>query len=41
LHGNGTAIGEDDELEVKEKYRGKVRFLDIPENDARQELLRM
>jgi hypothetical protein len=33
--------GEDDEFEVKEKYRRKLRFLDIPENDARQELLRI
>ena len=32
--------GEDDEFEVKEEYRGKLRFLDRPENDARQELLR-
>jgi len=31
--------GEDEEFEVKEKYRGKLRFLDNPENDARQELL--
>jgi len=33
--------GEDDELEVKDEYRGKLRFLDTPENDARQELLKI
>jgi hypothetical protein len=33
--------GEDDEFEVKREYRGKLRFLDRPENDARQELLRV
>jgi hypothetical protein len=30
--------GEDDEFEVKREYRGKLRFLDKPENDVRQEL---
>ena len=33
--------GEDDQFEVKEEYRGKLRFLDRPENDARQELLKI
>ena len=32
-------VRKDEEFEVKEKYRGKLRFLDRPENNARQELL--
>ena len=30
------SYGEDGELELKEEYRGKVRYLDRPENEARQ-----
>jgi hypothetical protein len=33
--------GEDDEIEVKQEYRGKLRFLDMPEIDVRQELLKI
>jgi hypothetical protein len=33
--------GEDDEFEVKREYRGKLHFLDSPEKDARQELIKI